>query len=404
VSGGGISRHAPRANAEDRARTVPPSGYRPALDGVRAVAILAVLGYHIGSSVPGGFLGVDVFFVLSGYLITSLILRDRGSEGGIRLRQFWARRARRLLPAVLILVVVVAFLSAAGVRGVEASRGDQLSTVFYFANWHFAALAQHAHVAQFSVGNSALSHMWSLSIEEQFYLLWPLLLILTTQLFRLSDRALLACVAFAAAAGAALLNVVYEPSHAVRAYVGTDTRASELLVGAALAILIVSRPQVLASPRLRAVARFGWPLVALLVGLAFLAMKRHASIYYHGGAFAFCLVVASGLLIVEAMPDSALARLLSLRPVRWIGMVSYGVYLWHWPVVRWAGAHVAGTRARQFLELLLPFAIATVSFYAVERPVRSGRVPWLGLSPRRLALALAVAIPAVVAISVASTA
>jgi peptidoglycan/LPS O-acetylase OafA/YrhL len=150
--------------------------YRPALDGVRAVAVLAVIGYHLGSHLPGGFLGVDIFFVLSGYLITALLLQQRSRSRSVDFAGFWARRARRLLPALLILVTTVAVVTghSASVATFSARRADLLSTIFYFANWHFIAVGQ-SYFAHFS-GTSPLEHMWSLSIEEQFYLVWPLVI------------------------------------------------------------------------------------------------------------------------------------------------------------------------------------------------------------------------------------
>jgi peptidoglycan/LPS O-acetylase OafA/YrhL len=165
--------------------------YRPALDGVRAIAVLAVIVYHLNTHLPGGFLGVDVFFVLSGYLITTLLLRELAATGSVRLSQFWARRARRLLPAVLLLLAVVAIVVArsAPLSTLAARRDDMLSTLLYVANWHFIASDQ----SYFTIytGASPLRHMWSLAIEEQFYLLWPLLLLGAWRLFGGSRRLLL---------------------------------------------------------------------------------------------------------------------------------------------------------------------------------------------------------------------
>jgi peptidoglycan/LPS O-acetylase OafA/YrhL len=382
-------------------------GYRPALDGVRAVAVLAVIAYHLGTRLHGGFLGVDVFFVLSGYLITGLLLDERMRSGRISFARFWARRARRLLPAVLLLTAVVAVWTAhQGAVGTFAiRRGDLLSTIFYFANWHFIAVGQ-SYFAQFAGGaSSPLRHMWSLAIEEQFYLLWPFVILLLGLLVRRKPSALPVILLVAAIISAARMSMLYTTVDPTRAYEGTDARACELLVGAALAALLTVRPALLADRRVRAGAAWGWPIVAALVGVAFFEITDHASFYYHGGALAFSLVVACGLLIVEALPRSPLARALSLRPVRWTGMISYGLYLWHWPVIVWSADRALSwsLRVKQLAEVGAMFAVAAASFYVLERPIRYGKVPWLRTSPRRLALVLGVSVLAVVGLSLHET-
>jgi peptidoglycan/LPS O-acetylase OafA/YrhL len=382
-------------------------GYRPALDGVRAVAVLAVIAYHLGTRMHGGFLGVDVFFVLSGYLITGLLLDERARRGRISFPRFWARRARRLLPAVLLLTTVVALWTAhQGAVGTFAiRRGDLLSTIFYFANWHFIAVGQ-SYFAQFAGGaSSPLRHMWSLAIEEQFYFLWPFMIVVLGLLVRRKSSALPVILLIAAIISAARMSMLYTAVDPTRAYEGTDARACELLVGAALAALLAIRPALLADRRVRAGAAWGWPVVAALVGVAFFEITDHASFYYHGGALAFSLVVACGLLIVEALPRSALARALSLRPVRWTGMISYGLYLWHWPVIVWSADRALSwsPRVKQLAEVGAMFAVAGASFYLLERPIRYGKVPWLRTSPRRLALVLGVTVLAVVGLSLHET-
>ena len=370
---------------------MPRDGYRPALDGVRAVAVIAVIAYHVSSLLPAGFLGVDIFFVLSGYLITSLLLRDGLEHGRVRLAEFWARRARRLLPALLALLAVTAVVTAydAPVSTFGERRGDLISTLLYVANWHFIATDQ-SYFATFA-GVSPLRHMWSLAIEEQFYVVWPLVMgaVLAAPAAR-RDPAKLALWALAAAVVSTVaMALVYDPANPSRSYFGTDTRAHELLVGCALAMLLAGRPGLHAGPAAAALARRAWPPVVALLAVALVTFDDQGGVYYQGGSLAFALAVAALLWVVEADPRSAPAALLSIAPLRWIGVVSYGLYLWHWPIVVWIGDPRAGADplTTQLAEVALTVVVAAVSFYALERPIRSGRAPWLGFSRRRLVLA-----------------
>src|ERR1700712_3611651 len=226
-------------------RAVPPHGI-PALDGVRALAVLAVLADHGGvAGLPGGFVGVDVFFVLSGFLITSLLLQEHRRTGRIRLGAFWARRARRLLPALVLMVLAVITLRRAfAPDSVSGLRLDALAALGWVANWRFAA----RHTDYFAQGGMAspLQHTWSLGVEEQYYLLWPLILVTVVLLSRhrryASPAAVrrtvgwLAVVGAAASAGAALR--LSGSGSLGRVYFGSDTRAQALLIGAAAAALI----------------------------------------------------------------------------------------------------------------------------------------------------------------------
>jgi peptidoglycan/LPS O-acetylase OafA/YrhL len=389
-----------------KATAVRP-GYRPALDGVRAIAVLAVIAYHFGEKFPGGFLGVDIFFVLSGYLITGLLLKER-ARGRISLPLFWARRARRLLPALLIVVAACAiWIQQAGeLASFEARRGDLLSALFYFANWHFSASDQSYFAAY--LGASPLRHTWSLAIEEQFYLLWPLVIVAVTALRREWSRLLTSVILIGIVGSVVAMAVQYDPVNPSRAYYGSDARAQLLLVGAALAHLVHRRPRVLTAARVQRGARVLAPLAVIGIAVAFVTISDQDSVYYHGGALAFAVLVAVGLWAIEAAPHAFAARWLSAGPVRWTGQISYGLYLWHWPVLLWASEPGRLTafspRGRQVFELALTFALASGSFYVVERPVRTGRVPWLGRSLRRLVPATAMAVAAVALLSVTATA
>jgi peptidoglycan/LPS O-acetylase OafA/YrhL len=383
----------PPAPARARVRSAsPPTGYRPALDGLRAVAVLAVIGYHLTAHVPGGFLGVDVFFVLSGYLITSILLRQLFGEGRIRLTEFWAHRARRLLPAVLVLVLACAFEVSHHEPLVtwQLRQSDLLSTLFYYANWHFIATDQ-SYFASF-LGASPVRHTWTLAIEEQFYIVWPLLVFGIYRLAR-SPRLLMGLIVAGTVASTIAMALLYRAADPSRAYFGTDTRASTLLVGAGLALLIQRRPEWLTATRGRALSRWAWAPVALVTLAAFAIVTDHSTGYYRGGALVFALLIAIGLFVLEAAPTGRLASALSVAPVRWIGRISYGLYLWYWPVLVWMNGALPGhSRVRALLELAVMFAAATVSYYVIELPIRTGRLPGVGLSRRRLATVMPIAI------------
>ena len=237
----------PAADAAARlGHPAPRLRYEPALDGVRAFAVLAVIGYHADvHSLRGGFLGVDVFFVLSGYLITALLLAEHGDAGRIDVRAFYARRARRLFPALLLVLLGVAaysgFVAFSGDRG--AIRADALASLLYVQNWHLVWSGASYFTA--FAAPSPLRHLWSLAIEEQFYLVWPLALIALLRVARSSRRVLGAAIVAAALASALLMSAMYHAgSDPSRVYYGTDTRAQELLVGALLAVLLSRSPRV----------------------------------------------------------------------------------------------------------------------------------------------------------------
>ena len=279
----------------------------PALDGLRAIAVAGVLMFHGGVELlPGGFLGVDVFFVLSGYLITSLLLAERVRTGTISLLRFYARRARRLLPAVFVLVPVVVLVSALlGGDETESVRGDALSTLLYFNNWHQILTEQSYFEA---VGRpSLLRHMWSLSVEEQFYLLWPLALLFA--LPRVGGKRLLQAVGVIAGLSAILMAVLYDPTKdPSRVYYGTDTRATTLLIGATLAFAWPMRPARGKTGRgatatLDAMALAGLVTLALFYGLA----HEYDTFIYRGG---LVLVSLAAAVLIAA---SAVAMIRSRR-------------------------------------------------------------------------------------------
>src|SRR6476469_2449943 len=217
--------------------------HQPALDGIRAFAVIAVILFHAGNTfAPGGFIGVDMFLVLSGFLITTLLLRELASTGRVAVKEFWMRRARRLLPALILVLVAVACFGAFVATDDEALglRGDLLGSLFYVQNWRFV-VSGASYFTQFG-SPSPLRHMWSLAIEEQWYLVWPLMLFGIMALTRRNLRAVVAIILGLAAGSALLMAALYhQGGDSSRAYYGTDTRAQALLVGAALAVLFTMR-------------------------------------------------------------------------------------------------------------------------------------------------------------------
>lgn len=369
----------------------PPGGtlrYWPALDGVRALAVTAVLLFHGGVSwLPGGFLGVDAFFVLSGFLITSLLLAERAATGRIRLGAFWLRRARRLFPALLLLLlfVVASFPQVLPRPEVGLLRGDAYAAMAYVANWRMIYRGDD-YFAQTSAP-SPLQHTWSLGIEEQFYVGWPLLVVALLA-FGLR-RALVGLCLAGAGASAVLAALLYDPNAVNRAYFGTDTRAQALLIGCALAALLVPR----LGPRLgQAGVRSRPPMLhpgtAVALGSAALGsvvllgwLWTHASgtgaLLYHGGFAAGGLAVATVLATVVLHPTGMLARVLGFAPLVWLGRISYGVYLWHWPLFHLMTAERTGLGGGSLLaaRLAVTLLISIVSYVFVEQPIRTRRWP-----------------------------
>ncbi|MFT3798186.1 acyltransferase family protein [Microbacterium sp.] len=345
------------------------------LDGLRAVAVLLVVAYHLfpAGILHSGFVGVDVFFVISGFLITSLLRRELTASGRIALRAFWARRARRLLPALLL--VVTASASAALLVGgdVLVSLGRQaLGAATFSYNW----LAVSAGASYFSGGEpELLRNLWSLAVEEQFYLLWPLLLPLV--LLLPGPRAGLA-VGLAMASGAWAVAVVGGAlgGGLTRAYYGTDTHAFGLLIGVALALAVPSVPvDVAAGPRAG-----GWRTgvgIAALVGIVAVAAVPGGAAAYPYIPFAASLLTAA-VIAAAVAPGSALGSRLDIAPLRWIGARSYGIYLWHWPVVVLLTIAATGSFADTAVPVavgvaasLVTVALAALSYRMLEQPVRT---------------------------------
>ena len=356
------------------------------LDGLRAVAVIAVLLYHGGVSWDGGgFLGVEVFFVLSGFLITTLLVSEWLQSGTIALRAFWARRARRLLPALFSLVAVIGvYYAIEGTsNAVPGLFGDGVATLLYIGNWHQIASGSSYFAATGPV--SPLTHTWSLAIEEQFYILWPLVVLGVLWLARGgrvlragSDRRSLHVLLGVAVTGAVVswveMALLYDGGQGLnRVYYGTDTRAAGLLAGASLAIGLAiwrrsrggggggsSGPGGAAEPGVCGAAPAAWRARVLGVAAALALAGVLAAMDIVGGNTAWVypyglagLDVAVAVIIAAAVfcPASLVARILSWGPLRAIGKISYGLYLWHYPLFLWLDATTTGLSGDALLGL-----------------------------------------------------
>lgn len=345
------------------------------LDGLRAIAVLAVLVYHVSPRLlPGGFIGVDVFFVVSGFLITTLLIRERARTGRIDLGQFWVRRARRLLPALLLVIVVSIAASLLGPADLRVGILRQtLGALTFSTNW-----VEIAHGASYFEHTSPVLFMnfWSLAVEEQFYLVWPLLFLALITGVR--DRRLrIALPAAAAAVSAGLMAALFTPGQdATRVYYGTDTHAFGLLLGISLAFAWN------AGTALQLDDRSGRRLrrISLLAGLAVLALclatvTDSSAATYRGGLLLASLATLAIILSQLGRP-APLSPILESSPVRWVGSRSYGIYLWHWPVLTIVNALAPTAPGSlpwwlvQLLAVALTLGLAAASYTWLETPVR----------------------------------
>ncbi|MGV3732374.1 MAG: acyltransferase family protein [Microcella sp.] len=393
--------------------TSTPPERLPGLDGLRALAIALVLAYHLFPGLaPGGFIGVDIFLVVSGYLITALLVHEHRTAGRIRLGRFWARRARRLLPALAVVVAVVCLTAAAIGGDVLVGIGWQLLGVATFsANW--VAIAQGSSYLD-GTSPELFRHAWSLAVEEQFYLLWPLALLVLLVLPRRWLRVTLPVgLAVLSAGGLAMLagDPGVDPAAASAAYLSTLTHGFGLLLGAALALAIepLGAPvSAAAAPRSRSGVLVDAAAVLAVAGLAALALVLaiDTAAAYRGG-IASAALLTGALIVGLRHPASRTARIADAALLRWLGERSYGLYLWHWPVlVLLAAALPAVDRGGPEAWLLVLGALAislvltALSYRYIEQPVR--RHGWrvlLGrgvlLRPRRIAVVAAAALAAV---------
>ena len=346
--------------------------YMPALDGVRAISILGIMTNHGGFAwADGGVISVNVFFVLSGFLITMLLMKEWTRSGTIRLRAFWARRARRLLPALFLLLGAIGLYAVLfAPTGTQGSlRADGLSTLFYFSNWH-QIIAGQSYFAQVSAP-SPLLHTWTLAIEEQFYLVWPIVVVVILKLSK-SPRVLLGVAVLGVLASATEMALLFHPAmDPSRIYYGTDTRAQDILTGAALGIALFWRPPV-SSPRVRMAFSSMAIVGAAVFALEWIKINGSPNVTYRGGFLLADLMVALVICGVTMAPAGLPARILSFGPLTFVGRISYGLYLWHWPIFLVLNEARTGLEGWSLfaVRLLATFAIAVFSWYVVETPVR----------------------------------
>ena len=389
---------APNASGRPSLEADPrPFGYLRGLDGLRAIAVLAVVVYHADAGgLSGGFLGVEVFFVISGFLITALLLAEHRATGRIDPIAFWLRRGRRLLPALFFLLAVTLGFAVLFVPDeIARLRTDAVAAVAYVTNWHLIAGDQSYFE---SIGRPSLFlHLWSLAIEEQFYLFWPLVLGIAL----LADRRLALLIVLLGAAGSAVwMAVQFDPaSDPSRIYYGTDTRLTGLLLGSALAFVWVPsgsavtslRPGMSRRKRRKLLASalaagrwgsagLGWTLdlvgIAALAALAtfFVGVDAFEPFLYQGG-LALLGVITVALIASVVHPRAHLGRLLDVGPLRWVGTRSYSIYLWHWPIFALTRPDLdlsLDVVSVLVIRLGLTALAAEVSYRFVEEPIRRG--------------------------------
>lgn len=374
--GTAISMGSPESNAPSADAVRPGEtrfAHRPHLDGLRAVAVYLVVAFHSGADrLAGGFIGVDVFFVLSGYLVTGILIRDIDGRGAIRWLGFYARRVRRLLPAAFVTLITTAigYAIIASPTEILDNVGGFRAAFVYIANWHFAE--QSTDYFASDVARSPVLHFWSLAVEEQFYLLWPIMLGALAMLTRGFGARRWDVVR-----GLVALGVVASAFRAMtiatddldRAYYGTDTRAYQLLAGALLALT----PSLFrVGPRRSAAFRFALP--AMFGALLFLAGTAVSVSPITRGVLVTGLT-ATLIVALDNADGGAVKRLLSSRPLTYLGRISYGTYLWHWPLIMLATYdHGVGTRRLLVIGGLGGTIIAAISFHLIEHPVRVSRV------------------------------
>lgn len=371
----------------------PHLPHHPGLDGLRGLAVAAVLAYHGGfESARGGYLGVSVFFTLSGFLITSLLVAEHDRSGTISLRSFWSRRFRRLLPAALVALAGICVFGAT-VATPDQQRdlgGDVAAAVAYVANWRF--IVQDVTYGDLFAEPSPVLHFWSLAIEEQFYVLFPALVLLVLRASR-GRLHVLGAVVLALAAASVGASFLLSGSGQDRIYFGTDTRAVEVLVGALLALAISrwGRPAGRVAGSAATVAA-----TAALGALAVAAVRVEQSSewLYRGGFGAIALL--SALVVLGAAREGRFGELLGNPPLRWLGLRSYGLYLYHWPIFLWLDPSTTGREGMPLflLRLAVTAVVAEVSYHVVEMPFRRGRT---GGKVRIRAGAVRAAVPTVAA-------
>ncbi len=374
--------------------------YIPALDGLRALAVTAALLFHAGV-LQGGFLGVDLFFVVSGFLITGLLLDESVGSGRVRLGRFWGRRIRRLAPALLAVLGVIQLWAHYGASPAMAQTTTKQSawSLIYLNNW-FALFGNVGYWGA-TATKTPLNHLWSLAIEEQFYLVWPVLLALAVRLRhrrRDRERTIVWIAAVAIVASAAWQWWAADRFGANRAYLGTDARAGALFIGCLLAVLV---RRVTAKPSAARPDRRAWnaavAAAVLWLGVSWVTADLGRATLYHGWLVS-CSAAAGVVVIAVALQPSAwYTRVLSTRPLVWIGKRSYSLYLWHWPIWVMLSPEATGSSGANLwvLRMAVTTFAAAASYAWIEQPIRTSRFSGRQLVPALGAVGIALGVVAV---------
>lgn len=353
------------------------SHYMHGLDGLRTLAVSVVVVYHLHYNwAPGGLLGVGIFFVLSGYLITDILLRQWNRKQRLDLKEFWIRRAKRLLPALFsMLIVVIVWCYLLNPEQLPVIRQDSLAAVLYVSNWWY--IFREASYFESFGPPSPFEHLWSLAVEEQFYLLFPLLLWLGLRWIT-DSKWLLAIFLGLAAISACLMAWLYQPGgDPTRVYFGTDTRAFALLIGCSLAILYPSHTLQEPCSKKKRLLLDALGTVCLLVLLGFIfGVSEYNSFLFRGGLVLVSFITAI-LIAVIAQPTGSLGKLFAWKPLKWLGERSYGIYIWHFPVIILSSpaSNIDGIHlSRMTLQVLITIGLAAVSYRLIENPIRYGSI------------------------------
>ena len=349
-------------------QSVSTRPHLPGLDGLRALAVIGVLAFH-DNRLNGGFLGVDLFFALSGFLITTLLIDELQRTNTVDLIGFWGRRLRRLLPAVMVLlvVVVVFFRLFADTGQWIIARNDVVWSQFYMANWH--QIYSGSGYWDAFAAPSAFEHLWSLAIEEQFYLVWPVLVIVAWRIGRARGLAALTSIGIVASFIAML--AIYSGGDPTRVYMGTDTRSFSLLCGAFVALPAIRQFITTGIQKFRTIASGLTVVLVFVLGLMWFTVDGQSEWLFRGGLFAHS--IASALLaILVASSSSKFSLVFSWRPLAYIGRLSYALYLWHWPVFIFCTSERIDVNglALTAIRLAITFALSIASYYLIEQPIR----------------------------------